>query len=220
MPIPMPDKGEKKDDFVSRCMGDNIMNKDYPDQKQRSGICYSQWNEHEKKKEKKGEIMMDITKESIKTAYPDIFAEITAEAMKEGFDDGFNKGEAQGTVAGAKVEMERIKGVEAQCIPGHEALISSLKYDGKTTGPEAAVKVLAAEKEARAGYLKKMKDGAAKPVDQQALGAGEDRPEDGDFEAEVAKYQTEHKCKRSEAIVAVAKEKPELHEKYLSKINK
>lgn len=31
-------------------------------------------------------------------------------------------------------------------MPGHEALIASLKFDGKTTGPEAAVQVLAAER--------------------------------------------------------------------------
>ena len=35
-------------------------------------------------------------------------------------------------------------------LPGHAALIDALKVDGKTTGPEAAAKVLAAEREKRA----------------------------------------------------------------------
>lgn len=47
---------------------------------------------------------------------------------------------------GATAERERIKGVRAQTMKGHEALIETLAMDGKTTGPEAAVQVLAAEK--------------------------------------------------------------------------
>jgi hypothetical protein len=43
MPIPSPKKSEKQDDFVSRCMGDETMNKEFPDQKQRAGVCYSQF---------------------------------------------------------------------------------------------------------------------------------------------------------------------------------
>ena len=43
MPIPNPKKSEKEGDFVSRCMGDETMNKDFPDQKQRAAVCYSQF---------------------------------------------------------------------------------------------------------------------------------------------------------------------------------
>lgn len=48
MPIPTPKKDEKQNDFVSRCMGDSVMNKDYPNQKQRAAICYSQWGNSKK----------------------------------------------------------------------------------------------------------------------------------------------------------------------------
>jgi len=47
---------------------------------------------------------------------------------------------------GAVGERDRIAGVRAQAMPGHEALIDQLAADGKTTGPEAAVQVLAAER--------------------------------------------------------------------------
>lgn len=50
MPIPKPRKDESEAQFISRCMGDSTMNKEYPDQKQRTAICYSQWR-------KKGESM-------------------------------------------------------------------------------------------------------------------------------------------------------------------
>jgi hypothetical protein len=43
MPIPNPKKSEEQSDFVSRCMGDETMNKEFPDQKQRAAVCYSQF---------------------------------------------------------------------------------------------------------------------------------------------------------------------------------
>lgn len=49
MPIPKPRKGEKQDAFHSRCTGDEVMLKDYPDQKQRNAVCYSAWERKGKK---------------------------------------------------------------------------------------------------------------------------------------------------------------------------
>lgn len=43
MPIPKPKKSEKQSEFVSRCMGNDTMNKEFPDQKQRAAVCYSEW---------------------------------------------------------------------------------------------------------------------------------------------------------------------------------
>jgi hypothetical protein len=45
MPLPQPNKNEKQGDFISRCAGNETMNKDFPDQKQRVAVCYSQWKE-------------------------------------------------------------------------------------------------------------------------------------------------------------------------------
>lgn len=45
MPLPNPKKNEKQGDFISRCAGDETMNKDFPDNKQRVAVCYSQWKE-------------------------------------------------------------------------------------------------------------------------------------------------------------------------------
>ena len=49
MPIPKPKKDEKKDDFISRCMGDDVMNTEYPDQDQRMAVCSTQWRNKDKK---------------------------------------------------------------------------------------------------------------------------------------------------------------------------
>jgi hypothetical protein len=50
MPLPTPGKDEEKDGFVSRCMGDEVMNKEFSDQKQRAAVCIGQWKKHEEKK--------------------------------------------------------------------------------------------------------------------------------------------------------------------------
>ena len=47
MPIPSPHTGENQKDFIGRCMGDDIMNREYPDNKQRSAVCYSKWRKKE-----------------------------------------------------------------------------------------------------------------------------------------------------------------------------
>jgi hypothetical protein len=42
MPIPQPHKNEDKEHFVSRCMSDEVMKKDYKDGKQRVAVCLQQ----------------------------------------------------------------------------------------------------------------------------------------------------------------------------------
>jgi len=64
----------------------------------------------------------------------------------------------------AQHERERIQAVEAQALPGHEGLIAELKFDAKTTGPEAAQRVLTAEKAARERRLANLKSDAPPPV--------------------------------------------------------
>ena len=42
MPIPKPRSGEKKEDFLSRCMANSTMNKEFPESDQRYAVCQSQ----------------------------------------------------------------------------------------------------------------------------------------------------------------------------------
>lgn len=41
MPIPSKKQGEDPNDFMSRCMGSDVMKEEYKDQKQRTAICMS-----------------------------------------------------------------------------------------------------------------------------------------------------------------------------------
>jgi hypothetical protein len=42
MPLPTPNPGEKEDAFVERCMSDEVMVKEFPDEKQRLAVCRNQ----------------------------------------------------------------------------------------------------------------------------------------------------------------------------------
>lgn len=71
---------------------------------------------------------------------------------------------------GATQERDRIQAVLAvgEGLPGHEKLLATLAYDGKTTAAEASVQVLAAEKAARAAAAQAHKDDAPEPAKPSA----------------------------------------------------
>jgi hypothetical protein len=49
--MPEPNKNEKRDDFISRCMSDDKSNKSFPDRSQRYAFCISQYkNKYKSKK--------------------------------------------------------------------------------------------------------------------------------------------------------------------------
>jgi signal peptide peptidase SppA len=104
--------------------------------------------------QKAGGNRMDL--ETLKKDHPELYAMVMAEGQALGVAEGRAAGVEEGRTLGAAAERERIQGVRAQCIKGHEALIEQLAFDGKTTGPEAAVQVLAAEKTAREKVLQKL----------------------------------------------------------------
>lgn len=54
---------------------------------------------------------------------------------------------------GADAERERILGIEAQAVPGHEAIIAAMKADGNSTGADAAMAIVAAEQKMRGAAL-------------------------------------------------------------------
>lgn len=79
-----------------------------------------------------------MDREKLEKEHPEL-----AKSIRE---EGFAAGLTQGREEGAAAERQRIQDVEAQSMPGHEKLVATLKFDGKTTGPEAAVQVLNAER--------------------------------------------------------------------------
>jgi len=48
MPLPKPNENETEDDFISRCMGNETMQEEYPDEEQRYAVCITQWSDRNK----------------------------------------------------------------------------------------------------------------------------------------------------------------------------
>ncbi len=106
---------------------------------------------------------MDL--KTLKEKHPEV-----AQAL---IDEGFAAGKAEGRTEGATAERERILAVEAQAMPGHEALVAALKADGKTTAPEAAVQVLAAERAKGAARLQALRKDGPDPAPAAASPSGD-----------------------------------------------
>ena len=50
MPLPTKQKDESQKEFMSRCMGDDVMNTEFKDAKQRAAVCVSQYQQRKKSK--------------------------------------------------------------------------------------------------------------------------------------------------------------------------
>jgi len=138
-----------------------------------------------------------MTLEEFKNKYPDIAKSLILEGDAVGYDRGFKDGEAAGIektakenqdtakAAGATQERERIKSVQDQLIPGHEDLIRELMFDGDTSGPEAAVKILAAEKKLRTDTLTQHQDDAPDILPDLSMDGARNIPEKPDADVPV-----------------------------------
>lgn len=89
------------------------------------------------------------TAEAPSAAQPTTIAELTA---------AFPELCAQLRADGASAERNRIFGIEAHLLAGHEKLIAEMKADPSVTPDMAAGRVLAAEKALRAGKLQAVQD--------------------------------------------------------------
>jgi len=114
-----------------------------------------------------------ITRDVLATENPDLLAALIEEGRQVGL--------AEGMATGAAAERQRIQDVQAQALPGHEALIQALAYDGKTSGAEAAIQVINAEKALGASRMATRQAELPKPVpfahaDDDAADPKSDKP--------------------------------------------
>jgi hypothetical protein len=85
MPIPKPNSNESKDDFIQRCMSDDIMVNEYKDEAQRYRLClYSHANDLKAQKE--------ISNAETYTDYPKAATENAKRALKYRDESGNPKG--------------------------------------------------------------------------------------------------------------------------------
>lgn len=93
----------------------------------------------------------NMTIEEFKAKHSELYQAVRAEGQDDMECPEHCKEESK--KEGAAAELARIKSVKAVAMPGHEALIESLMFDGKTSGPEAAMQIVAAEKGKREKHL-------------------------------------------------------------------
>lgn len=131
----------------------------------------------------KGNVMpqadTQISRESLERDHAALFAALRSEFMQ----------------AGAAAELSRVKAVlaEGEGLPGHKALVMQLAIDGKTSGPEAAQAVLAAERKAQAASAQA--HAADAPPAAPSAAAPEDKPADKtrqQLAAEAREYAAKH----------------------------
>ena len=116
---------------------------------------------------------------------------------------------------GADAERTRIQAVFEQSMPGHEKLVQTLAFDGTTTGPEAAVQILNAERQKVAAMRTNLTSDAPKPapaaIPPEEKKEGEQVQEDPHAVAQKARqYQAEqqklgHRVSTAEAVAHVTK---------------
>lgn len=164
----------------------------------------------------------NMTKDELRAKHPELYQSVLDEGRSIGVAEGAEQARpvarAEGEKAGAEKERQRIVDVRAQLMPGHEALIEEMAADGKTTGPEAAVRVLAAEKVKQQAMATELEKSAQKPVPHAGdPPAGADTVET--FEAAVDRLVKEGLSK-GKAMAKVAQEKPELHKDFIARVNK
>jgi len=49
MPLPRPTKREKENDFISRCMSNEVMKREFPNRDQRLAVCFDIFRKRKKK---------------------------------------------------------------------------------------------------------------------------------------------------------------------------
>lgn len=128
------------------------------------------------------ETTMPITREQLAADAPELVAAILAE----------------GQAAGASAERARIQAVEEQLLPGHEALIKTLKFDGKSTAGDAALAITAAERSLRTSRASALAGEAPTPLPLAPVAsvtpsaAAGDSPSRADLDAKARAYMADH----------------------------
>jgi len=121
-----------------------------------------------------GENQAPITRASFEQDHAPLFAQLRGEF----------------TALGATQERERIQAVLAvgANLPGHETLLNTLAFDGKTTAPEASMAVLKAEGDQRAAAIKAHADDAPDAAKASAAPADKGAKSKDQMVAEAQAY--------------------------------
>lgn len=154
---------------------------------------------------------VSMTAEELKTQNPDLYAEVHQLGIASAnVAEETARARAEGNAAGQAEERKRV--VDILAIGGDPAVLHQAIQQGLSV--EATYKELyVADDAARRKAIAAMESESAGHAAKEKT--TNEQPDGTAFLAEVEKYQAEKKCKRSEAIRAIVKTRPDLHEAYL-----
>lgn len=92
-------------------------------------------------------------------------AEITIEMLNEKYPQIVT----QIMQLGADAERDRIQSCEDAALPGHEKIVSAMKFDGKSTGADVALAIVREEKSLRVKHLNDFHSNAPQPLPHAAI---------------------------------------------------
>lgn len=142
--------------------------------------------------------------DKIKAEFPALFDEIKAIGASS-IDVAAIEAKA------AEKERERIKACHEQARAGYDDVVIAAMFDGKSSAGDVALAINAAEKAKLASLAAGMADDTPGAQTQPPAGDGKK-----DFMAVVEAYMEEHKCKKGDAIKAIAKANPDLHSEFIN----
>lgn len=119
---------------------------------------------------------------------------ITREMLEKDHAPTFKALQNEFMAAGAKAERDRIEGVRATSVPGHEALVEQMANDGTTQPGDAALRVVAAVRAATAAQMQAHTADAPQPVAASAAPAVEKAKDPHAQVVQAKAYQKEHGC--------------------------
>ena len=139
--------------------------------------------------------------DELKKEHPDLVVALTAEIVAglqpETLADARPDLVEALTATGAQNERDRIASVREQSIPGHEALVAQMELDGKSTGADAALAIVKAERLARTRAAERFDQQGNAPVGQPA-----DQDADGKKSMKRAEFDALSDGERRAALAA------------------
>ncbi len=105
MPIPKPYKNEKHDEFISRCMADDVIGKEYQDNKQRYAVCQASWDNKNK-----------VTMADVRELIGDEYAELDGIEILNTYPNSHNIRFTKKDLLEIKGNFEKLK-ADGQLIP-------------------------------------------------------------------------------------------------------
>src|SRR3990172_976418 len=145
MPLPKPISSESQDDFIARCVGNEMMLEEYPEQDQRAAACHAQWANRQK----------ENPAMSYKSRLPFEIKEISEQGTFEGLLSPYGNVDEGGDVVerGAYTKTLQDKGDTRPLLWEHREPIGELALEDRPDGLWVKGNLLMDLPEAKKAYL-------------------------------------------------------------------